>query len=94
MIFCTIPDMLLKGTSNLMLVKGLQQIAPHAKIVATADDEKHERVLLDAGAAMVIKPYDLMAERMAPMAIAAAGVNADHSPLDVTQPAAVIRPAA
>jgi hypothetical protein len=34
--------------------------------VAVADDEAHERELLAAGAAMALKPYDLMAERLAP----------------------------
>ncbi|QOV88972.1 cation:proton antiporter [Humisphaera borealis] len=80
-IFCTIPDMLLKGTNNLTLVKGLRLIAPHSKIVATADDDKHEQALLEAGAALAIKPYDLMAERMLPVALEAAEIaNDDSSP--------------
>lgn len=91
-VFCTIPDMLLKGTSNLALVKGLREIAPHAAIVAVADDDAHERELLAAGAAMALKPYDLMAERLAPVAVrAAAGgaAAADHEPFRVAddQPA-------
>ncbi|HEX8912132.1 MAG TPA: cation:proton antiporter [Humisphaera sp.] len=78
LILVTIPDMLLKGTSNLALVKGLKEIAPHSRIVATADDDKHEQELLAAGAAGVIKPYDLMAERIAPMAVAAAAGRPGH----------------
>ena len=42
----------------------------------------------------VIKPYDLMAERMAPMAIEAAGVVLVKSPRGNAHPAASIRPAA
>jgi Kef-type K+ transport system membrane component KefB len=72
LIVCTIPDMLLKGTSNLTLVKGLKEIAPNARIVATADDDAHDRELRAAGAAATVQPYDLMAEHLAPMAVAAA----------------------
>ncbi|MDB5296591.1 MAG: transporter, family [Phycisphaerales bacterium] len=79
-VFCTIPDMLLKGTSNLALVRGVKELAPHAAIIAVADDEKHEQELLAAGATTAIKPYDLMAERLAPLALTAAGLEgvADH----------------
>lgn len=76
LIVCTIPDMLLKGTNNLTLVKGLKEIAPDARIVATADDDAHERLLVAAGATAVVKPYDLMAERLAPMAVEAAAAMA------------------
>jgi Kef-type K+ transport system membrane component KefB len=72
LIVVTIPDMLLKGTNNLALVKGLRAIAPHSQIVAVADDDRHERELIAAGAAGVLKPYDLMAERLTPMALEAA----------------------
>ena len=86
-IFCTIPDMLLKGTNNLTLVKGLRLIAPHSKIVATADDDKHEQALLDAGAAMALKPYDLMAERLMPVAIEAAEIVTEDSSPEHADPA-------
>lgn len=92
LILCTIPDMLLKGTSNLTLVRGLRTLAPHATIVATADGDGHERELLDAGATAVVRPYDLMAERLVPMAVEAAGGVAEHE--QAGHEPAVIRPAA
>jgi voltage-gated potassium channel Kch len=49
-LICTIPDSLLKGTSNERLVRLLRGLNPKAKIIATAEvlDEAH--VLMAAGA--------------------------------------------
>lgn len=88
-IFCTIPDMLLKGTSNLALVKGLRQIAPHTMIIATADDDRHEQLLKDAGAARAVRPYDLMAEFMTPIALEAAEIPMVQSSPVVAGPATI-----
>jgi Kef-type K+ transport system membrane component KefB len=82
LIVSTIPDMLLKGTNNLALVKGLREIAPHAAIVAMADDDRHETELLAAGATMTVKPYDLTAERLVSVAQRAAE-DRDVAPLSV-----------
>lgn len=64
-ILCTIPDMLLKGTDNVQLVKTCKAVAPTAAVVATADDAAHEQRLRAAGAASVVKPYDLTGDRLA-----------------------------
>jgi Kef-type K+ transport system membrane component KefB/Trk K+ transport system NAD-binding subunit len=64
-ILCTIPDMLLKGTSNEALSQSCRSVAPHAKIVATADDAAHEQRLREAGADFVIAPHTLIAEELA-----------------------------
>ena len=65
LILCTIPDMLLKGTDNLTLVKKLRTIAPHARIVATADGAAHAERLRAEGADHAINPHALVAEELA-----------------------------
>lgn len=65
-IVCTVPDMLLKGTDNQTLVKACRAIAPHATIVATADDAHHAEVLREEGANLVVSPNQLAAEAVMP----------------------------
>ena len=65
LVLCTIPDMLLKGTDNLELVKTCKAAAPDAMVIATADGTAHEQELIAAGAGHAIKPYDLAGERLA-----------------------------
>lgn len=64
-ILSTIPDLLLRGIDNLGLVRLCRAVAPHAGIVATANDESHERHLRSAGATFVIRPYDMVGECLA-----------------------------
>jgi Kef-type K+ transport system membrane component KefB len=64
-VLSTIPDLLLKGTDNLGLVRLSQAAAPHARIVATADDDRHEQRLRQEGADLVVRPYDLMGHWLA-----------------------------
>ena len=59
-IFSTIPDMLLKKTSNLLLVKTCRTLAPNAVIVATADSAKQLEELKKCGADEVLLPYTLI----------------------------------
>lgn len=66
-ILSTIPDILLKGTSNINIVKMLKQIAPEACIVATADDLQHKEVLKHEGANMCLLPYELTGMWLAPI---------------------------
>lgn len=61
----TIPDMLLKGTSNAALVLKAKTIAPQALVIATADDPLHERQLRREGADEVLRPHDLMGRAIA-----------------------------
>jgi hypothetical protein len=65
LILCTIPDMLLKGTNNVMLVRTLRAIAPRATIVATADDPAHAERLRLEGADYALNPHALVAEELA-----------------------------
>jgi len=59
-IFLTIPDMLLKGTSNAHLVKICRTISPNSSIVATADSTKQIELLKAIGATEVILPYSMI----------------------------------
>lgn len=65
LILSTIPDALLRGTSNLELVRTCRGIAPQATIVATADTEHQAETLRAAGASLVILPYRLTGEHLA-----------------------------
>ncbi|MCC6276731.1 MAG: cation:proton antiporter [Oligoflexia bacterium] len=56
LLICTIPDSFLKGTSNLKLVKALKNLAPHARIIATAEGFSSAVELYDAGASYVFVP--------------------------------------
>jgi Kef-type K+ transport system membrane component KefB len=49
-LICTIPDSLLKGTSNERLVRSLRSVNPTAKIIATSEMLSQARELLEAGA--------------------------------------------
>lgn len=64
-ILCTIPDMLLKGTDNITLVKSCRALAPRAVIVATADDPNHARHLKAEGATHTLSPHNWLAEELA-----------------------------
>ena len=64
-VLSTIPDMLLKGTDNVGLVRSCQDVAPRATFVATADDLRHEQRLRSEGADFVVRPYELVGEWLA-----------------------------
>jgi Trk K+ transport system NAD-binding subunit len=53
---CTVPDHLLKGTSNLLLLRNLKTLAPAAKIVVTAETLQSARDMYAEGAAYVFVP--------------------------------------
>src|SRR6266542_1906630 len=55
-LFSTVPDSLLKGTTNARLVRFLRELNPTAKIIATADVLAQANELLDAGADYVNVP--------------------------------------
>ena len=81
-ILCTVPDMMLKGTNNQTLVETCQTLAPSAQIVAMADDARHEAVLREEGADLVVNPHDLVADRLLATVVAAA----EHGPSDEPHP--------
>ena len=59
-IISTIPDILLKGTTNRALVKACRALAPNAHIVALADTVEQERILQEAGASTVLSPHTVV----------------------------------
>ena len=52
----TLPDSILKGTTNLRLLRQMQRIAPQAKVLVTADFFYLARQLYEEGAAFVFVP--------------------------------------
>ena len=64
-IISTIPDMLLRGTNNLKLVRTCRTLAPDATIIATADLVTQVDELKAAGANEVILPYVLEGRHLA-----------------------------
>jgi len=63
-IFSSISDTFLKGTSNRRLLMHARQIAPKAHLVFTADDRKSEEDLRALGAQEVILPAQVVADRL------------------------------
>jgi len=64
-IISSIPDMLLKGTNNLLLSKMIKDIAPNSLIVSTADNVLHEKELMKNGANITVSPFDLSGKWLA-----------------------------
>jgi voltage-gated potassium channel Kch len=64
-VVCTLPDSILKGTSNLRLLKQLQRTCPHAKLIVASETISGARALYDAGAHFVFVPRLHPAHRMA-----------------------------
>lgn len=63
----TIPDNILVGTSNLKLIKQIQEIAPHAKIIVTAETPATALKMYEAGADYVFLPRTLASNHLIPI---------------------------
>jgi Kef-type K+ transport system membrane component KefB len=63
-IICPISNTFLKGTTAQRLLRQLQRLAPKAALVMTADDEQTAAALQQAGAARIIHPPRLAADRL------------------------------
>jgi Kef-type K+ transport system membrane component KefB len=63
-IICSLPDMVLKGTSNLKLLRQLRELNPNAKIVVNAERLAHIPDLYAAGASYVTAPRLLEAAEL------------------------------
>lgn len=66
-ILSTIPDMLLKGTTNSKLVRICRSLNPTAYIVATADFSGQVEGLRDCGANEVLLPYSMAGKYLVPL---------------------------
>lgn len=80
LILSTIPDLLLRGIDNLGLVRLCKAVAPRAVIVATANDERHELRLRSEGATLVVRPYEIVGERLVDFVGRTVGPEAHGSP--------------
>tara|TARA_Y100000590_G_scaffold79268_3_gene88038 strand:+ start:2881 stop:4617 length:1737 start_codon:yes stop_codon:yes gene_type:complete len=61
-ILLTVPDMILAGTNNLLLVRELRKLAPNADIIVTAETFSSQDELYDAGANYVVLPRLITAD--------------------------------
>lgn len=68
-ILATIPDMLLKGTSNAEIVTTCRALAHHAIIIATADSMNQIDELKSKGANEVILPYALIGDKVSQIVV-------------------------
>lgn len=64
-VICTLPDSILKGTSNAKLLKQLLRTCPHAQIVVSSETIEGARALYGDGAHFVFVPRIHSAHRMA-----------------------------
>jgi len=63
-IVSTIPDLLLRGTDNLHLVKICRELSPNAYIIASADMSHLAEPLSKGGADQVLLPYSMMGDHL------------------------------
>ncbi|GAB4437440.1 MAG: cation:proton antiporter [Turneriella sp.] len=80
LILSTVPDLLLKDTSNLKLVRACRQLNPKAVIIATAETPDQVRRLEDAGAHHVVLPYSLVGQVLAEQILAISAGEFEEKP--------------
>lgn len=68
LVLSTIPDPLLVGTDNLRLIKHIQRLCPHAKILVTAENTPSALEMYAAGADYVLLPRMLAAQHVCDIA--------------------------
>lgn len=78
LLVCTLPDSILKGTTNVKLLRQLSALAPDAKIIMTAEFYYTARQLYDDGADFVFLPRLMSARELAAVVVAAVSGQADH----------------
>jgi Kef-type K+ transport system membrane component KefB len=69
-ILSTIPDSVLKGTSNIRILRQLRAMAPHARIIVNAEVLEHAREMYHEGAAYVLIHRFVGATHLAPVIFA------------------------
>ena len=78
-IISTVPDSVLRGTSNLRLLRLVRGMAPHAAIVVTADTLEAAKQLYEEGAAYVLVPRLTGASELEPVVMSALDGGANGS---------------
>jgi Kef-type K+ transport system membrane component KefB/Trk K+ transport system NAD-binding subunit len=66
-VLCTIPDSILKGTHNLRLIRQVRKLAPHAKLLVTAETTKAALGMYHEGADYVLVPGTVAARQLVPV---------------------------
>lgn len=66
-VISTIPDTVLVGTDNLKMIKQIQSICPHAKIIVTAESASRALKMYAEGADYVFLPRILAAQHLIPV---------------------------
>lgn len=66
-VISTIPDTVLVGTDNLKMIKQIQSICPHAKIIVTAESASRALKMYAEGADYVFLPRLLAAQNLIPV---------------------------
>lgn len=72
-ILSTIPDGVLKGTSNVRILRQLRAMAPDAKVIVNSDILENAREMYAEGAAYVLIPRFVGATHLVPVILASAG---------------------
>jgi voltage-gated potassium channel Kch len=78
LLVCTLPDSMLKGTTNVKLLQQLSTLAPDARIIMTADFYYTARQLYDGGADFVFLPRLMSARELAAVVVAAISGHAEQ----------------
>jgi voltage-gated potassium channel Kch len=71
-ILSTIPDSVLKGTSNVRILRQLRAMAPQARVIVNSDVLEHAREMYTEGAAYVLIPRFVGAAHLVPVVMATA----------------------
>src|SRR5439155_22078712 len=66
-VLSTIPDSILVGTDNLRLIKHIQSLCPHAKIIVTAETPHSALEMYAEGADYVLMPRLIAAQHLCEM---------------------------
>ena len=66
-VISSVPDTLLKGTDNLRIIKKIQKICPHAKIIVTAESPSRALKMYAEGADYVLLPRLVVADHLIPV---------------------------
>ena len=78
-VICTIPDAILKGTTNAKLLRQLQTLAPEANVIVTSEVYSEARELYQQGAAYVFIPRLGSIKELAAVVLKARKDNFKHS---------------
>lgn len=68
-VISSVSDTLLKGTDNLRIIRAIQKVCPHARIIVTAESSTRALKMYAEGADYVLLPRAVAAEHLVPIII-------------------------